>query len=162
MRRTSIRAFDTPAKDFPASPHRVVRTSSPGPATIVLGVKSSVQLVQLVRIVTVAVAGLLLTAGMVLGIRPISTTLTLVSPEVRELTVPCGIGFLPGVPLAGTGETVQLATGQLVARRTYAEYCELAAGWSPYLPWGLTGVGIAGLALLFAGRRDRVGVRRTG
>ncbi len=106
----------------------------------------------------VAVAGLILVVGMFVGVRPISTTLTVLSPEVRELTAPCGIGFLPGVPGRAAADTAQLPTGELVPRRTYAEFCDIAAGWSPYLSWGLTAIGIVGLALVFAGRRRRVGV----
>jgi hypothetical protein len=111
-----------------------------------------------VRIVVVAVAGLILVAGMFLGARPITTTLTVLSPEVREVTAPCGIGFLPGVPDRGAGDAAALPTGALVPRRTYAEFCDIAAGWSPYLSWGLTAIGIVGLALIVAGRRHRVGV----
>ncbi len=115
-------------------------------------VKSSFQLA------VIATAAVLLVVGMFFGLHPISTVVTQVNPELRDLTVPCGIGYLPGVP--GTTDPVRLRDNRdvLLPRAAYAEHCALATSWQPYVAWSLTGVGLLGLAMLFVGRRDRVGV----
>jgi len=93
----------------------------------------------------------LLVAGLLFGLRPISAQLTQISPVVKQLTVPCGVGFLPGAP-AASGDMIALDAepGVVLPKRILAEHCDQAAGWWPYAAWALTGLGIAGLAVLFA------------
>ncbi len=107
------------------------------------------------RIAVTALSIVALAFGLYLGLRPVTAPLTQVSPVVRELTVTCGIGFLPTVPPAGAGDLVTLPSepGVALPRATYAEHCAGATSWRPYVAWGLTGLGIAGLAVILAARR---------
>jgi hypothetical protein len=115
-------------------------------------VKSSVQLV------VVALGAVVLVIGAFFGLRPITAEVTQVSPEIRTLQLSCGIGYLPGVP--ATGDPVELPgePGTFLPRANYAEHCDLAISYQPYLAWALTVLGLLGLALLYFGRRNRVGV----
>lgn len=106
----------------------------------------------------VAVGAAILIVGAVIGLRPINTAITVVSPEIMDVTVSCGIGYLPGIPIAEDPVPVKSAPGVLLPRAAYADHCDLVTSWQPFVAWGLTGVGLLGLALLFVGRRDRVGV----
>jgi len=115
-------------------------------------VKSSVQLV------VVALGAVVLVAGAFFGLRPISTEVTQVSPEIRTLQLSCGIGYLPGVPSNGDPVQIPSEPGTLLPRATYADRCGMATSYQPYLAWGLTVLGLLGLALLYFGRRNRVGV----
>ena len=106
----------------------------------------------------VAFGAAVLIAGALLGLRPISTDVTVVSPELATLTVPCGINYLPGVPGTDDPVPVKADPSVLLPRAAYEQHCDLATSWQPYAAWALTGVGLLGLALLFVGRRNRVGV----
>jgi hypothetical protein len=155
-RRASIGHFDNSTKDFfpttSDSPHRVIQSSGTVPHDDSARVKSSVQLV------AVAVCAVVLIVGAFFGLRPISTDVTVVSPELATLTVPCGIGYLPGVPGTGDPVAVKADSSVLLPRAAYQQHCDLVTGWQPYVAWALTGVSLLGLALLFVGRRNRVGV----
>ncbi len=111
-----------------------------------------------VRLIVVAVAAVALLAGMFIGLRPLSASLTQISPDVRVLTVPCGIGYLPGVPDPADPVPLKSDPGVFLPHKTYAEHCSLVTGWQPWVAWILTAIGLGGMAVLFAGRRDRPGV----
>jgi hypothetical protein len=116
------------------------------------GVKSSV------RLIVVAVAAVALMAGMFIGLRPLSASLTQISPDVRVLTVSCGIGYLPGVPDPADPVPLKSDPGVFLPHKTYAEHCALVTSWQPWVAWLLTAIGLGGMAVLFAGRKDRPGV----
>lgn len=109
-----------------------------------------------VRFALVALGALVLIAGTFVGLRPITADITVVSPQIIEVAAPCGIGYIPGIP--GSQDPVPLrgAPGVAVARGAYDQHCDLAVSWQPFVAWGLTTLGLLGLALLFAGRRNRV------
>ena len=111
-----------------------------------------------VRLIIVAVAAVALMAGMFVGLRPLSASLTQISPEVRVLTVPCGIGYLPGVPDPADPVPLKSDPGVSLPHKVYAEHCSLVTSYQPWLAWILTAIGLGGMAMLFAGRRDRPGV----
>jgi hypothetical protein len=149
-------AIDGCGEVFAAPPDRGARCRHRGRGDHSSPVKRSL-------LAVVGVAVVLLLGGLVCGLRPISAPITLVSPELREVSVTCGIGYLPGVPSGpgteGPGDTVRLASDPSVAlpRAAYAEHCAEATGVWPYAAWGLTGLGVVGLSVLFAGRGSRVG-----
>ena len=111
-----------------------------------------------VRLIIVAVAAVALVAGMFVGLRPLTASLTQISPEVRVLTVPCGIGYLPGVPDPADPVPLKSDPGISLPHKVYAEHCSLVTSYQPWLAWILTAFGLGGMAMLFAGRRDRPGV----
>lgn len=111
-----------------------------------------------VRLALVVVGGLVLAAGVVVGLRPISADITLVNPRIVELAVPCGIGYIPGLPGAQDPVPLRDEPGVAVPRAAYDQHCDMAVSWQPFAAWALTTVGLLGLALLFATRRNRVGV----
>jgi hypothetical protein len=101
------------------------------------------------RVFTIAVSALLLVAGVVIGLLPITATMTQVKPELRLLSVSCGNGFLLTTPSVQRGDLVALPGEEdvFLPRDSYAAHCSDAAGWRRYAAWGLTGIGVLGLAL---------------
>lgn len=110
-----------------------------------------------VRFALVGLWALVLIAGAFVGLRPIAADITVVNPRVIELAAPCGIGYIPGIPGRQDPVPLRAAPGVAVPRAAYDQHCDLAISWQPFAAWGLTTVGLLGLALLFAGRRNRVG-----
>jgi len=100
-------------------------------------------------------AAVALAAGLVIGLMPIGTTLTEISPRVRLVAVSCGDGYLPANPPARPGELVEVPTRPplLLTRSSYAQHCGLAVGWRRHLAWLLTVLGALGLAVRVATTR---------
>lgn len=108
------------------------------------GVKSSV------RLAVIALAGVVLIAGMFFGLQPIKASLTQITPDVRVLTVPCGVGYLPGVPDSSDPVLLKDHPGVALPQQVYADHCSEVSGWHPWVAWILTALGLGGIALIFA------------
>jgi hypothetical protein len=111
-----------------------------------------------VRFALVALGALVLIAGTFVGLRPITADITVVNPRIIEVAAPCGIGYIPGIPGAADPVPLRTEPGVAVPRAAYDQHCDLAISWQPFAAWGLTTVGLLGLALLFASRRTRARV----
>lgn len=100
-------------------------------------------------------AAIVLAAGLVIGLIPVSTALTEISPQLRLVTISCGDGYLPARPPAGPGDLVELPAQPpvLLPGASYAEHCALAVGWRRYVSWILTVLGALGLAVCLARAR---------
>jgi hypothetical protein len=105
-------------------------------------------------------SAIVLAAGLVIGLLPVSATLTEISPQLRLVTASCGDGYLPASPPVRPGDLVEQPAEPpvLLPRTSYAEHCTLAVGWRRYVSWILTVLGALGLAVCLADtRRSRLG-----
>lgn len=105
------------------------------------------------RVVAIAVSALVLVAGVVIGLLPVSASITQVKPQLRLLTAECGNGFLLTTPPVLPGDLVALPSERdvFLPRQAYVDHCADAVGWRRYAAWGLTAVGVLGLAVTLAG-----------
>ena len=99
-----------------------------------------------------------LTGGMLLGLSQIHAQVTTVGPPPAQVQASCGIYFVPGVPALSDADPVPLPTDRkvLVPRAVYAEQCDRVTSWQPYVSWGVTGLGLLGLVVIFVARRQRL------
>jgi hypothetical protein len=104
-------------------------------------------------VVTMVAAALVLAAGVVLGLLPVQASITQLQPELRLLSVSCGNGYLQTTPPVLRGNLVELPDerGVYLPKDSYAQQCANAVGWRKYGAWGLTGLGVLGLASTLAG-----------
>jgi hypothetical protein len=104
-------------------------------------------------VVTMVVAALVLVAGVVLGLLPVKASITQLQPQLRLLSVGCGNGYLQTTPPVLRGNLVELPDEPRVylPKDRYAQQCANAVGWRKYGAWGLTALGVLGLAITLAG-----------
>jgi hypothetical protein len=97
-------------------------------------------------------ATVVLVAGVVLGLLPVKATIVQLEPALRQLTVGCGNGYLTTTPPVQPGNLVELPgePGVFLPRDNYASQCASAVGWHRYASWGLTALGVLGLAVALA------------
>lgn len=100
----------------------------------------------------IALAGVALVAGMFFGLQPLTASLTQITPDVRVLNVPCGIGYLPGAPDSADPVPLRGDPGVALPHKVYADHCSEVTGWHPWVAWILTAIGLGGIALIFAQR----------
>lgn len=105
------------------------------------------------RVITIAVSALVLVAGVVMGLLPVTASITQVKPQLRLLTAECGNGFLLTTPPVLPGDLVALPSERdvFLPKQTYADHCSDAVGVRRYASWGLTALGVLGLAVTLAG-----------
>ncbi|WP_028934225.1 hypothetical protein [Pseudonocardia spinosispora] len=98
-------------------------------------------------------SALVLVAGVVMGLLPVTASITQVKPQLRLLTAECGNGFLLTTPPVLPGDLVALPSERdvFLPRQTYADHCSDAVGVRRYASWGLTALGVLGLAVTLAG-----------
>lgn len=103
------------------------------------------------------VAAVVLVAGVVLGLLPVKATIVQLEPALRQLTVGCGNGYLTTTPPVQHGNLVELPgePGVFLPKDNYADQCASAVGWHRYASWGLTALGVLGLAIALAGSSGR-------
>lgn len=110
---------------------------------------------KLSRVAVIAVSALALVAGVWLGLLPIKASMTMISPDLRLLTVSCGNGYLGAGLSVHPGDLVEIPGEHAVylPKASYDAYCRDAVGWRRYGAWGLTGLGVLGLAMTLATAR---------
>jgi hypothetical protein len=103
-------------------------------------------------VVTMAAAAVVLLAGVVLGLMPVTAQITQLQPELRLLSAACGNGYLQTTPQVRAGNLVELPDepGVYLPKDSYAQQCSSTVGWRKYAAWGLTVLGVLALAFTFA------------
>ena len=103
-------------------------------------------------VLIIAVSAVVLVVGVVLGLLPVKASLTQVRPQLRLLTVSCGNGYLQVTPPVQAGDLVALPDerGVFLPKQSFTAHCSEAVGWRRLAAWGLTGLGVLGLAVAFA------------
>ena len=110
-------------------------------------------------VVTMVVAAVVLVTGIVIGLMPVKASITQLQPELRLLSVSCGNGYLQIPPPVVQGNLVQLPDepGVYLTKDTFSQQCSSAVGWRKYAAWGLTAIGVLGLAIALSSANSRSG-----
>lgn len=110
---------------------------------------------KLSRVAVIAVSVLALLAGGWLGLLPIKATMTQISPVLRQMSVSCGNGYLGSSLPVHPGGLVEIPGEHAVylPKAAYDTHCGEAVGPRRYAAWGLTALGVLGLAMTFAAAR---------